>query len=75
MLIVFMRVVTVAPLGNDRAGRAEHERASDANSASLNLPGRNQVMDLREDSRVEIVETLFMRNASYFAKDMEECGE
>lgn len=75
MLIVFMRVVTIAPLGNDRTGGAEHERASDASSASLNLPGRNQVMDLREDSRVEMVETLFMRNASYFAKDMEERDE
>jgi hypothetical protein len=40
------------------------ERASEASSASLNLPGRNQVMDLREDSRVEIVETLLRRKDS-----------
>lgn len=34
-------------------------------------------MDRREDSRLEMVETLFMRNASYFAreKDMSESKE
>ncbi len=37
-------------------------------------------MDLREDSKLEMVETLFMRNVSYFAseKDMsedKECSE
>jgi hypothetical protein len=34
-------------------------------------------MDRREDSRPEIVETLFMRNDSYFAreKDMSESKE
>lgn len=43
----------------------------------MNLPGRNQVMDLRDDSRLEMVETLFMRNVSYFAreKDMSEDKE
>jgi len=40
-------------------------RASEASSASLKRPGRNQVMDLRVDSNVEIVDTLFIRNASY----------
>lgn len=53
------------------------ERASDASSASLNLPGRNQVRDLREDSRLEMVDTLFTRKDSYFAseKDMDEREE
>lgn len=45
------------------------ERASDASSASLNLPGKNHVMDLRDDSKEEIVETLLMRKDSYRAKD------
>lgn len=40
------------------------ERASEASSASLNLPGKNQVMDLRDDSRVDIVETLLRRKDS-----------
>lgn len=53
----------------------EYERASDASSASLNLPGRNQVIDLREDSRLEMVETLFMRNVSYFARDKDMSDE
>ena len=42
-------------------------RASEASSASLKRPGRNQVIDLREDSSVDIVDTLFIRNASYLA--------
>ena len=42
-------------------------RASEASSASLKRPGRNQVIDLREDSNVDIVDTLFIRKASYLA--------
>jgi hypothetical protein len=42
----------------------DNSRASEASSASLNLPGRNQVIDLRDDSREAIVEMFFMRNAS-----------
>jgi hypothetical protein len=40
----------------------------------LNLPGRNHVIDLKEDSKVEIVETLLMRNDSYRAngEDMKD---
>jgi hypothetical protein len=43
-------------------------------SESLNLPGRTQVTVLKEDSREAIVETFFMRNASYLAmeEDMKE---
>lgn len=44
------------------------EHASDASSASLNLPGKNQVMDLREDSTEEMVETFLTRKSSYFAR-------
>lgn len=33
----------------------------------MNLPGKNQVKDLREDSRVDIVETFLTRKFSYFA--------
>jgi hypothetical protein len=33
----------------------------------LNLPGKNHVIDLREDSRVDIVETFLTRKFSYFA--------
>jgi hypothetical protein len=47
----------------------EDERASDAKSASLKRPGKNQVMERSEDSNVEIVETLLMRNSSYLAFD------
>jgi len=52
------------------------EHASDASSASLNLPGRNQVMDLREDSTEEMVETFLTRKSSYFARaeDMSVVG-
>jgi hypothetical protein len=42
-------------------------RASEASSASLKRPGRNQVIDLREDSNADIVDTLFIRKASYLA--------
>lgn len=42
-------------------------QASDASSASLKRPGKNQVMERSEDSRVEMVETLFIRKASYLA--------
>lgn len=74
MLVVFMRAVTKMRLETYVKRVVVYERASDASSASLNLPGRNQVIDLREDSRLEIVETLFMRNVSYLAreKDMSE---
>jgi hypothetical protein len=50
------------------------DRASEASSASLNLPGRNHVTDRKEDSKDEIVETLLMRKDSYRATDddMEE---
>jgi hypothetical protein len=43
----------------------------------LNLPGRNHVTDLKEDSKVEIVDTLLMRKDSYRAtdEDMEEVAE
>lgn len=40
-------------------------QASEASSASLNRPGRNQLMDRREDSRDDIVETLLIRKDSY----------
>ena len=33
----------------------------------MNLPGKNHVIDLREDSRVDIVETFLTRKFSYFA--------
>lgn len=39
-------------------------RASEASSASLNRPGRIHVIDLREDSRVDMAETLLTRKAS-----------
>jgi hypothetical protein len=42
-------------------------RASDASSASLKRPGKNQVIERRDDSNVDIVETLLMRNDSYLA--------
>jgi hypothetical protein len=35
----------------------------------LNLPGRNHVIDLKEDSKDEIVETLLIRKDSYLAND------
>lgn len=47
----------------------KNQRASEASSASLNLPGRNQVTDLKEDSNVEIVETLLIRKDSYLARE------
>lgn len=40
------------------------ERASEANSASLKRPGRNQVRERNDDSNVEIVETLLIKNVS-----------
>ena len=45
----------------------KYGRASEASSASLKRPGRNQEMDLREDSNVDMVDTWFIRNASYLA--------
>lgn len=41
-----------------------YSQASEANSASLNLPGKNHVKDLSVDSIEEIVETLLARKAS-----------
>jgi hypothetical protein len=40
------------------------DKVSEANSASLKRPGRNQVKDLSVDSSVEMVETFFRRNDS-----------
>jgi hypothetical protein len=42
-----------------------HLRASEASSASLNLPGKNQLIERSEDSRVDIFETLLTRKDSY----------
>lgn len=53
----------------------EDERASDAKSASLKRPGKNHVMERSEDSNVEIVETLLIRNASYLAFDAAAIAE
>jgi len=39
-------------------------RASDANSASLNRPGRNHVIERNDDSIVAIVDELCIRNDS-----------
>lgn len=44
------------------------DKASEANSASLNLPGRIHVIDLNVDSREEMVETFLMRKVSYRAR-------
>ena len=46
----------------------KYAHASDASSASLNLPGKTHVTERSEDSRLEMKETLFKRNASYLAK-------
>jgi hypothetical protein len=53
----------------------EYLQLSDASSASLNLPGKIQVIDLRVDSTVDIVETLLTRNDSYCASTDIEIGE
>lgn len=46
----------------------EYTHASDASSASLNLPGKIHVTERSEDSRLEMTETLFTRKDSYLAK-------
>lgn len=47
--------------------QSAYSQASDASSASLKRPGRNQVSERSEDSTVEIVETLLKRKDSYAA--------
>jgi len=46
----------------------QYVHASEASSASLNLPGKTHVTERSEDSRLEMTETLFKRKVSYFAK-------
>lgn len=48
--------------------RLQYAQASDASSASLNLPGKTHVTERSEDSRLEMAETLFRRKVSYLAK-------
>jgi hypothetical protein len=47
---------------------SEYAHASDASSASLNLPGKTHVTERSEDSRLEMTETLLRRKVSYLAK-------
>lgn len=47
--------------------QCEDAQASEASSASLKRPGRNQVSDRIEDSIVLIVDALWIKNDSYFA--------
>lgn len=68
ILITFSSVVTGGKqnilLGRKVDNSEENVRASDANSASLKRPGRNQVIDRKEDSKEDIVETLLRRKDS-----------
>ena len=65
MLITFKSADTICSTNSCQLGinyKSESVRDSEASSPSLNLPGKNQVMDRRVDSNDEMVDTLFMRN-------------